>query len=51
MIIGIKNLIIMPRAELSITDILVASIDLVSSLYAISIKDDNVMAKETIHPR
>ena len=51
MIIGIKNPIIIPNAEPSITDILVVSIACVSVLYAISIKDDNVSAIETIHPR
>ena len=42
MTIGIKNPIIIPNVEPSITDILVVSIVCVSELYAISIKDDNV---------
>jgi len=50
-IIGTKKPSKIPSVELSITDILVVSIVWVSLLYAISIKDDNVSAIETIHPR
>ena len=41
-IMDIKNPIIIPNVEPSITDIFVVSIVCVSLLYAISIKDDNV---------